>query len=169
MSRLLQVEIQESAEKLKELMNEQSRTKFRERLQVLYWLKAGLCDSLQSLADHLGRSKSVVFKWLKIYRTEGLNGLLQWNYHGGRPTKISEVIRSAILDRLNNPTLGFRSYKEIQRWIFAEYQLDIPYSTVHQMVRYQWKAKLKVARPMSLHRDDEAVVSFKKNWPKRSK
>ena len=49
MSRLLQVEIQESAEQLKEMMNEQSRAKFRERLQILYWIKTGLFNSLYYL------------------------------------------------------------------------------------------------------------------------
>ena len=169
MSRLLQVEIQESAEQLKEMMNEQSRAKFRERLQILYWIKTGIFSSLQPLADHLGRSKSVVVKWLKIYRTQGLAGLLQWNYHGGRRSKISEAVLSAIQSRLDDPTQGFRSYKEIQSWILKEYEIDIPYSTVHQIIRYQLKAKLKVARPTSIHRDDEAVVSFKKNLPEKIK
>jgi transposase len=169
MSRLLQVEIQESAEQLKEMMNEQSRAKFRERLQILYWIKTGLFNSLQPLADHLGRSKSVVFKWLKIYRTQGLSGLLQWNYRGGRRSRISEAILSAIQCRLDDPTQGFRSYKEIQSWILKEYEIDIPYSTVHQIIRYQLKAKLKVPRPTSIYRDDEAVVSFKKSFPIRLK
>jgi len=89
MSRSLHIEIQESAEELKRIMNEQTRSKFRERIQILYWIKTELFNSLQELADHLGRSKSVIFKWLKEYRTHGLTGLLQWNYHGGRRSKIS--------------------------------------------------------------------------------
>jgi transposase len=151
------------------MMNEPSRAKFRERLQILYWIKTGLFNSLQPLADHLGRSKSVVFKWLKIYRTQGLSGLLQWNYRGGRRSRISEAILSAIQRRLDDPTQGFRSYKEIQSWILKEYEIDIPYSTVHQIIRYQLKAKLKVPRPTSIYRDDEAVVSFKKSFPIRLK
>ena len=71
MSRPLHVEIQESVEELREIMNAQTRAKFRERLQILYWIKTEFFNSLQELADHLGRSKSVVVKWLKLYRTQG--------------------------------------------------------------------------------------------------
>ncbi|MCB1767609.1 MAG: helix-turn-helix domain-containing protein, partial [Candidatus Competibacteraceae bacterium] len=90
MSQTLQVDIQESAEELKRLMNEQQRARLRERLQVLYWIKVGLCQSLQEIADHLGRSKSIVFKWLQTYRLQGLAGLLKWNFHQcGRRSSLS--------------------------------------------------------------------------------
>lgn len=164
MSRSLHIEITESAEELKQIMNDQSRAKFRERLQILYWIKTGLFTSLQALADHLGRSKSIIVKWLKTYRTQGLAGLLQWNYHGGRRCALSEAVLAALQQRLNDPTNGFHSYGEIQRWLLEEQGLDIPYSTVHRTVRYRLKAKLKVARPTSIHRDEHAVVEFKKNF-----
>jgi transposase len=164
MSRSLHIEITESAEELKRIMNEQTRAKFRERLQILYWIKTELFESLQELADHLGRSKSVIVKWLKTYRTQGLVGLLKWNYHGGRRRALSEVVLAALQQRLNDPTTGFHSYGQIQHWLLEEQGLDIPYSTVHRTVRYQLKAKLKVARPTSIHRDEQAVVDFKKNF-----
>ena len=163
MSRSLHIEVHESAEELKRIMNEQARAKFRERIQILYWIKTEFFNSLQELADHLGRSKSVIVKWLKEYRTHGLTGLLQWNYHGGRRSKISEAMVAALQIRLNDPSQGFHSYGEIQQWLLQEYEVDIPYSTVHQVVHYRLKAKLKVARPTSIHRDEEAVISFKKN------
>jgi len=62
---------------------------------------------------------------------------------------------------------GFNSYKEVKLWLFEEQGLEIPYSTVHRIVRYQLHAKLKVARPTSIHRDDTAVVEFKKKLPDR--
>ena len=70
MSRSLRIEIAESAEELRKMMNDQTRAKFRERLQILYWIKIECFRSLQELADHLGRSKSVIVKWLKTYRTQ---------------------------------------------------------------------------------------------------
>lgn len=160
MSRSLHIEIHESAEELKRIMNEQARAKFRERIQIIYWIKIEFFNSLQELADHLGRSKSVIVKWLKEYRTHGLTGLLQWNYHGGRRSKISEAMVAALQIRLNDPIQGFHSYGEIQQWLLQEY---VPYSTVHQVVHYRLKVKLKVARPTSIHHDEEAVISFKKN------
>lgn len=165
MSRSLHIEITESAEELKQLMNEQTRARFRERLQVLYWIKTGCLRSLQDLSDYLGRSKSVIVKWLKRYRTEGLAGLLQWNHRGGRRSFLSEAVLIELQQRLNDPMAGFHSYREIQPWLLEEQGLAIPYSTVHRTVRYQLKAKLKVARPRSIHREEAAVVEFKKNFP----
>ena len=69
---------------------------------------------------------------------------------------------AALQLRLNDPTRGFHGYGEIQQWLLQEEEVEIPYSTVHQVVRYRIKAKLKVARPTSIYRDEEAVVSFKK-------
>ena len=59
--------------------------------------------------------------------------------------------------------MGFNSYKEVKHWLFEEQGLKMPYSTVHRIVRYKLQAKLKVACPTSIHRDDLAVVEFKKN------
>ncbi len=94
-----------------------------------------------------------------------LNGLLQWNYHGGRRSKISEAMVAALCVRLNDPTQGFSSYREIQQWLLQEYGVEIPYSTVHQVVHYRLKAKLKVARPTNIQRNEEAVITFKKTPP----
>lgn len=163
MSRSIRIEITESAEELKELMNDQTRAKFRERLQILYWIKTERFQSLQDLSDYLGRSKSVIVKWLRTYRTQGLAALLEWNYHGGRRPKLSEAVLDSLQQRLNDPMTGFNSYKEVKLWLFEEQGLEIPYSTVHRIVHYQLQAKLKVARSTSLHRDDAAVVEFKKN------
>ena len=65
-------------------------------------------------------------------------------------------------EKLSQPQ-GFKSYGGIQQWLKEEYGLEIHYKTVHQTVHYKLKAKLKVARPTHIKRDDMAVVEFKKN------
>lgn len=82
MSRTVKIEIKESEEELKEMMNQQTHARFLERLQMLYWIKTKQFESLQETADRLGRSKSVLVCWLRNYRRKGLTGLLEWNYHG---------------------------------------------------------------------------------------
>jgi hypothetical protein len=57
---------------------------------------------------------------------------------------------------------GFKSDGAIQPWLKEEYGLQINYKTVHQTVRYRLKAKLKVARPSPLHREEAAGVALKK-------
>jgi hypothetical protein len=79
---------------------------------------------------------------VKTYRTQGLAALLEWNYHGGRRSKLSDAIVDALQKRLSDPTTGFNSYKEVKHWLFEEQGLKMPYSTVHRIVHYKLQAKL---------------------------
>jgi transposase len=154
--------ITETADELKAIMHAQIKAKIKERIQALYLLKAGIVNDIGLLAYLLGRAESTVRLWFARYQASGLSGLLAWNYHGGKPPALSETILDALRLRLQQPE-GFRSYGEIQAWLAQEYGLEIPYKTVHKIVHYKLKAKLKVARPFSLKRQEEAVVDFKKN------
>ena len=42
---------------------------------------------------------------------------------------------------------GFASYLDVQQWLREEFGLAVPYKTLHGMVHYQLKAKLKRPRP----------------------
>ena len=162
MSRPLTIFIIETADELKQLMHTQQKAKLKERIQALYLLKNERAKTLQDLADFLGRSISTIESWLTRYRKKGVLGLLAWNYHGGQPPAIPEPVLTALREKLSQPQ-GFKSYGEIQQWLKEEYGLEIHYKTVHQTVHYKLKAKLKVARPTHIKRNDTAVVEFKKN------
>jgi len=154
--------ITETVDELKALLHGQVKAQLRERIQALYLLKVGIVKEVRDLAKALGRSESTIRLWFAHYRENGLAGLLAWNYHGGKRPALSEAVLEALQLRLQEPE-GFRSYGEIQDWLSREHHLDIPYKTVHQTVHYKLKAKLKVARPTSRYRQEEAVVDFKKN------
>jgi transposase len=155
-------EITETVDELKAMLHHQEKAQLRERIQALYLVKVGVATEVRDLAKALGRSESTIRLWFAHYRENGLLGLLAWNYHGGKRPALSEAVLEALQLRLQEPE-GFRSYGEIQDWLSREHDLDIPYKTVHQTVHYKLKAKLKVARPTSRYRQEEAVVDFKKN------
>jgi hypothetical protein len=52
----------------------------------------------------------------------------------------------ALKDWFSKPE-GFGSYKEIQQWLAEEQDIDLCYSTVHGIVRYDLGARPKVPRP----------------------
>src|SRR5512147_166461 len=162
MSRPLNIFIIETADELKQLMHAQQKAKLKERIQALYLLRNERAKTLQDLADFLGRSISTIESWLTLYRKKGVLGLLAWNYSGGQPPAIPEPVLTELREKLSQPP-AFKSYGEIQQWLKEEYGLEIHYKTVHQTVHYKLKAKLKVARPTHIKRDDTAVVEFKKN------
>lgn len=42
---------------------------------------------------------------------------------------------------------GFEGYTEAHRWLREEHGVEVPYATVHRVLRYGLRAKLKRARP----------------------
>jgi hypothetical protein len=42
---------------------------------------------------------------------------------------------------------GFDGYVEAHRWLADQHGVDLPYATVHRLLRYRLRAKLKRARP----------------------
>jgi transposase len=162
MSRRLELEITESAEELKTRLHQQSEVKLKERVQALYLLKSEQVTELNALGKVLGRHPSTLYRWFEGYWARGLAGVLELGTgHNGRARAIPPGVEQALKQRLKEPP-GFKSYGAIQQWLREEYGLQIKYKTVHQTVRYRLKAKLKVARPSHLHREEAAGVAFKK-------
>ncbi|PSQ97534.1 MAG: transposase, partial [Bacteroidetes bacterium SW_9_63_38] len=72
-------------------------------------------------------------------------------------------VMERLKERLAGPE-GFGSYKEIQQWLAEEQDLELCYSTVHGIVRYELDAKLKVPRP-SHPKNQQEQVEFQRNLP----
>ena len=162
MSRPLNLFIIETADELKQLMPTQKNAKLKERIPALYLLKTGRATTLKDVAASLGRSRSTIESWLTHYRPGRWLGLLAWKYHGGRRPAIPEPILAELREKLSQ-SQGFKNSGEIQQWLKDHYEMNIHYKTLHQTVHYKLKAKLKVARPSHLKREDTAVVECKKN------
>lgn len=102
-------------------------------------------------------------RWLERYRAGGLERLVELDYRQcGRPGVLPAPVRSALQARLADPEQGFASYGEIQQWLAEEWGLTVKYPTMHRIVRYQLRAKLKVPRPRHIDQSPAEVVAFKK-------
>jgi putative transposase len=152
-----------SVEELKIILSEQRTIINRQKIQALYWLKAGLSSSLTDVAERLGVHRITVHRWLKQYSVGGLTSLLRIGKSTGRPRAISSEIRAGISTKINAESCEFKSYKEIARWVEENYQVSVKYQTLHKQVRYRMKAKLKVPRRLSNKKDPAAAIEFKKN------
>ena len=163
MSGVVKIDISESAETLKKLLTTAKTPQEKERLQTLYWLKTQTVTTVKQIAIMLGRNRVTVQKWLHKYRTGGLNRLLEPKTNlGGRPRSIPESVIDKLKEELQKPE-GFQSYGEIQHWLTTCFEINVPYRTVHELVRYKLKSKLKVPRPQHIKQNSEARESFKKN------
>lgn len=163
MTSVFNIEVKESPQKLKSLLNKQTKASKRDRLRALYLYSTGEIKSRRQMAAMLGRDESTIYRWLKTYKNQGLEGLLTVKTSPGRPKKIQGQAMRELQQQLNTRS-GFSSYGEIQSWLAKKHQLQIAYSTVHGTVRYRLKAKLKSPRPSSSDSDLTQQQEFKKNY-----
>jgi transposase len=122
--------------------------KLKLRLHLVVLLKAGQVTSRGQAARHLALHRNTVGTWLRRYCAGGLDALLTYKEAGapaGQKT-LPPAVFEQLKARLATST-GFASYLEVQRWLHEECGVDVPYKTLHGIVRYQLKAKLKRPRP----------------------
>jgi hypothetical protein len=83
-----------------------------------------------------------------MYRDGGLPALLTYKEPGapsGQKT-LPTAVFAQLQARLATST-SFASSMEMQQWLREEFGLEVPCQTLHGIVRYQLKAKLKRPRP----------------------
>jgi transposase len=162
MSGVLKLEIHESGDDLKRLMQQQSEPVARSKVQVLWWLKSGQVTSVDEASELSGYHRVTVSRWLQEYRRGGIAELLEVRKGTGRTRSIPEAVLEDLRQELQDPE-GFNGYTEVQRWLYAVHGLKVPYKTVHQTVRYHLQAKLKRGRPVAVQQEPGAVEAFQKN------
>lgn len=141
-------EIDESVDWLKAQVRSEQDAQVQRRLQMLLLLKSGEAKSRSAAANRLGVHRNTIANWLGLYEAGGVEKLCEIQDPGPDPGQqsIPPEAMKALNRRLSEPE-GFGSYKEIQRWLAEEQGTQLPYSTVHQIVRYDLGAKLKTPRP----------------------
>lgn len=161
MARPLKLTVNESLQELEKRLNAQMSASSKERLQMLYWLKKGQVNSRKELVERLNRGEATITRWVNKYKQGGLGALLEVKRAPGKETIISSQAIASLQERLKQPQ-GFKSYGEIQQWLKAECGVIAAYKTVHKLVRYKLRAKLKVPRPRSNKQHPLAQEVFKK-------
>ncbi len=87
--------------------------------------------------------------------------LLEVKTPHGQKSKISEAEMNRLQERLSQPE-GFKSYGEIQDWLNQEFGIAMAPHSVHKIVRYKLKAKLKTPPPQSPQAKPQVQDAFKK-------
>jgi transposase len=121
---------------------------WRPRLHLLVLLKSGQVTTRRQAAAHLAVHRNTITGWLRQYRHGGLAALWTYKEPGAPsgPQTLPPAIFAQLQARLAPPT-GCASSVESRRWLRDELALEVPYQTLHGLVRYQLKAKLKRPRP----------------------
>lgn len=139
--------ITEALDELEARMKRERDGQRRLRLHLLVLIASHSIKERQHAAAHLGVHRNTVRNWLNAYHEGGLEALLEIRRPGVEPGQrtLPPPILSALQERLGHE--GFAGYVEVQRWLSEAYALEVPYTTLHTLVRYRLGAKLKRARP----------------------
>ena len=84
-----------------------------------------------------------------------------------QPRKTLDIETVAKLQRELSDPQGFISYREIQLWLLTCQNLEINYSTIYKIVRYELQSKLKTPRPTHEKQAVGVVEAFQKFLPRR--
>lgn len=139
--------IREPLVELEARLRQERKSEVRPRLHLLVLIASGAVRTQAEAAAHLALHRNTISRYLSIYRTNGLDALLHLD-RGGAPAEqrsLSGPVMEALQARLAGE--GFEGYTDVHRWLEQEHGVDLPYGTVHDIVRYRLRAKLKRARP----------------------
>ena len=139
--------ITEALETLQDRLRRERDPNRKVRLHLLVLLKAEQVTSRGQAATYLAVHRNTVGTWLRRYRDGGLETLLTYKEAGAPSgqTSLPPAVFAQLQARL--ATSGFASYVELQQWLRGDFGLEVPYPTLHGIVRYQLQAKLKRPRP----------------------
>lgn len=137
--------IRESPEDLQHRFRTEKEAPLRQRLQALYLLASGQATSRVQVAELLAVHRHTVRAWLATYERGGLAALLTIKKPSGKVSTLSPAVRTKLQARLQD-SRGFGSYGEIQQYLATTHDVQLAYSTVHGIVRYQLQAKPKAPR-----------------------
>jgi transposase len=157
----------ESPEDLQQRFRVEKDPQLRQRLQALYLLATGQATSRVQVADLLVVHRHTVRAWLATYERGGLTALLTVKKPPGKAGVLSAAVRAKLQTRLREPR-GFGSYGEIQQYLATDHHVQLAYSTVHGIVRYQLQAKPKSPRRSHPKKTLPPWPSFKRASPPNS-
>lgn len=140
------IQVKESVEVLREKLRKEKKSSVKQRLQALYLIVSGQVNRQSNLSNLLGVHRNTISSWLKTYEERGLDTLLEIKKPSGRPTSVTPQALAELKERLNTPE-GFASYAGVRQFLSEEHAIDLSYSRVHKLVRYDLEAKPKSPRP----------------------
>lgn len=161
MAGVTHIDIKESVEELEELVRQQKDTHHKERIQSLYLIKAQDM-SVCAVAKILGKHRATVQRWLADYRSGGIEAMIEFEKSSGRKRVIPDWAVASLKKQLENPKGVFKRYTQVQQWLDTVLGVQAEYATVHNLVRYKLKAKLKVPRPHNCKQNEQKLEAFKK-------
>jgi putative transposase len=164
------IDIKESLNELYEKLHKERDAEVKRRIYMLVLIKEGKARTRKAVAKRIGVHRNTIRDWLSKYETGGLGALVQIKSPGAPPGQrsLSDEVLAFLKKRLAEST-GFASYVQIQRWLEGTYDFFIKYKTLHRIIRYELKAKLKIPRRSHEKKNDAEQAAFREELPDKLK
>lgn len=162
MGKKAEIDISESVEVLKKLLQKQNTLKGEKRIKCLLALKAKTFETRQSLADYLGIHIRTLERWLSNYKSSGIQEMLQDKPKNKQSKIITPAIHRALEQKVNDSHNPFLGYWDAQNWVQQEFGIDVKYQRIREYLIQHFKTKLKTPRKSHYKKDEEAEKAFLK-------
>ena len=137
----------------------------KERLQVIKLLLETE-KSDQEVADIVGKARSCIQSWTKLFREGGLESLLVRGNGGGRKSRMNDATKEAMVEKLKQGE--FRTAKQFQKWLSEDHQVELSEKGVYYHLG-KLGGRLKVPRPSHLKKDENRVKEFRETLADKMK
>ncbi len=153
--------IKESFTELKKLQK-QSIPMIASRIRVLIEFKKNERTGIskRAVADAIGVNHNSVQTWRTLYEKGGIDAVLHYEKHAGRPSDITPEEHKQIEKKLHDPKNGLRGYVELLEWMEAEFKKPFKYNTVLKYSYRHFQSKIKVARKSHVKKKRRSGLCF---------
>jgi transposase len=126
----------------------------------LHAVKLGLegKQSLEQIAESVGRARSCIQRWFDLYRSGGTAGLLKKPERAGRPGKVVGKVSEALVEKLREG--DFRTAEQARNWLAQKHGVEVKGSNIYHVLK-KHEGCLKVPRPVHRNQDPEQRRAFK--------
>ena len=123
--------IKESEKEIKNLLKN-SIPFIAQRLRVLLICKKNESTriSKKQLALLAGVDPNSVQRWRTLYINSGIEGLMEHQKIGFKPSVFTETEHQLLEEKLNNPENGLQGYVELKEWLEKEVGKSFNYNTL---------------------------------------
>lgn len=164
------IHIKESVEELKKLQKKVTPfigVRIKALIEIKKAGKEGI--SKRELADKIGVNHNSIQTWRGLYESGGIESVCKHSKTGFKPSVFTKQEHKAIEAKLRDPKNGIRGYKELLEWVENEFCKDIKYNTLLKYSIRNFQSKAKVGRKSHIHKNEEAVIAFKKTLAESAK
>lgn len=138
--------INETAEELKRIYLSAKNSKNKLKVKTLMLVKENKFDKQEKIAIYLGVSCSTIKRWLKEYHENGISFLLLSKTKGKPKCILNEEIVRVLHKRIYDTATPFKSYSEVQNWIFDEFGVAVKYATLRNYLIMHFGTKVKITK-----------------------